>query len=176
MNTMTHALVNAGIQVPSLSRRVWHMIRDQGEMNCSQLSRISGEPMQRVSDVCGKMVKRGMLKARYIEVRGRTGKGWGVRQVTHYSIPSNMKAYELLPMPKETRPVQAPTQAPTTKPVELPIQFVHAEVTVPVDDTPRIQETLPVADQHPLEAVGHLTLNKLRALNRALDKLFGGMA
>lgn len=176
MNTMTQALVDAGIPVPPLSRRVWHMIRDQGEMNCSQLSRISGEPMQRVSDVCGKMVKRGMLKARYIEVRGRTGKGWGVRQVTHYSIPSNMKAYELLPMPKGTRPAQAPTQALTTKPVELPIQFVHAEVTVPVDDTPRIQEARPVADQHPLEAVGHLTLNQLRALNNALDKLFGGMA
>lgn len=100
---MKHALIQAGVRIPPLNKRIWLWLRDHPAQTYKAISAALGEKHSGVSSVLTNMNKRGMLTVTQDESRGRNGQTF---KVTRYSV--KFKEWELLPKPAQ-KLVSVPT-------------------------------------------------------------------
>lgn len=96
---MKHALKEAGVALPPLTKRIWLWLKDHPAQTYKSVSAALGESESAVSSTLTGLVKRGMLTTTQDTVRG----SMGVRGITRYTVKH--KEYELLPKPLKHKPL-----------------------------------------------------------------------
>lgn len=155
MNTMTTALHNAGVQLPSTYERVWRYFKDHPRSTSLACTQVLGLDRSNSSSYISEMETRRMLRSELIEMRVPGARGvFHNRRVKHYSV--NISEFEMLPKPK---------RAKSPRKVKADPEAVKAGPTQP---TPRP----PVFDAE--RVINGFTLMQARAVYEELRKVFGG--
>ena len=155
MNTMTTALHNAGVQLPSTYERVWRYFKDHPRSTSLACTQVLGLDRSNSSSYISEMETRRMLRSELIEMRVPGARGvFHNRRVKHYSV--NISEFEMLPKPKRaksTRKARAAIEA-------APPEQVKPAPTPAAFDAERV--------------INVFTLMQARAVYEELRKVFGG--
>lgn len=143
MNAIAHAMKQAGVPMPPLTKRVWLWLHDHPGKTSKDIGIALGAKHSDVATVMDSLYKRTMV-ARAKDKVGRTAAG-SPKEVFVWSTVG--KSYELLPMPKKVARAPVVGVLPAKPPV------------VPAETTTRID----------LES---MTLRELRALYIQLKEIF----
>lgn len=162
MNTMTTALQEAGVALPSIYERIWRYFKDHprsSSLACTQVLKLS---RANVSSYISEMESRRMIRSEPVEMRLRGAHGaYHNRKVKHYTV--NIAEFEMLPKPKKparkvkkTTPLAAPVATPPT-------------ATISVVSTPPAT----LQDWSAEQLVHTLTPRQARAVYDQLKEIFG---
>lgn len=145
MNTMTAALISAGVPVPSNKERVWRAIKESpGITNGELQKRLAGLPAGTIGSSLADLEQRGAVYS-----RNTFNKNVGRDIKAYYT---DMEVYTKQPMPKASKPS---------------IKLV--DKSRPVGNVP--DETPPKKPQG--FDIDNLTIAEARALYQRLHKMFG---
>jgi hypothetical protein len=144
MNSVSLALKNAGIKVPSLKKRMWLWLKDHPSKNYNEIAiALKAEPSS-VASQLGEMYTRGMLSCEAVASKSKKS----LKSIKTYSALG--REYELLSMPVKDSPCKTHS---TGVPVDAPL--VKAEPIL----RPRID-------------IEQLTVAEARTLYRKLQEMF----
>lgn len=134
MNTMTHAIKQAGIALPPANKRIWLWLKDNPNKTTSAIASSIGIQQNNVATVCSDMAQRNMLQTTLVMMRVRVGKGHVEKTVLHYSVHPKMRGeYELLPKAKKEKGVkESPPVVKEKAPAPAPYTFREPSTGFPL--------------------------------------------
>jgi hypothetical protein len=149
MSTINQELKRMQIALP-LIQRCWLYVKDNPGSIPSKVGGALNEEAANVSNVLGMAFKRGMM------TRGNVPGARGAEKRAYaYSVPSHMKDYELLPMPKGEKK--------EARPRVVDIKSLQS-APAPAPAAPR---------KEALDLINTLTIAEARMLYAQLHKMFG---
>lgn len=95
---MEQALKQAGVATPSQMERVWRVIKDHPGITSKRIAGLINLNTSMVASYCSVLLARNMISVKYIPTHTKVGRGVGTRNISTFS--TNLRSYELLPMPK----------------------------------------------------------------------------
>lgn len=135
MNPMSKALVSAGVKIPSVSERIWRIVKNSPKSNARWIASQLSEPKSIVSSLCSQLVTRGALYSEEVSMNISSSNRMFRRKILHFSVPHTMAFYDAVLPPVKVK-IQAPSQVIEPVKSEMTLTFAdrfmrnHGEVIV----------------------------------------------
>lgn len=174
---MEQALKQAGISTTTKMERIWRVIKDHPGITAKRIASMMNIDSSTVSANCCILVARGMISVKYVPTHMKVGRGVGTRNISTFY--TDMREYELLPMPKVKE--EAAEKVVPGKGLNSSVTIVHPgreQIAQQLMQPLKKEVAIAQVSEAPEVAAPKIDVNKLtvmeaRALYEQLKAIFG---